>query len=408
MQHFMPIPPQPQWYLDMPEANTYTVIQPFAAHLDWPPAMLRSNMKYIQSPSAFKATLRRPTTTAKVTIRSSFTPKRFHPVICRLKSTPSLALPPPSWTREPHQTPSPFFRPIQEDEDTTQPPHIPETPLPSTLPCNKSRLTVTFIEPLPFDPNNGVDKFLSLRSTLRSLIQHLQACDSSSTLLQCFPKACKDPKHTAPVIGPTTPIQDLPSSPEQLQAYFLALDPSTDGCVTQCQLHLAHSLPLAQLLQRITALHEQGTLLCSLTKVWDQPQWRFLSQPRYTRTNQSIPTSAIAPTPAPIKAASPMATLQNSHSEETSSSPTILDLQALLTATAQTLAWNDSRTLSSPQQLLLLFSVAQLTVVPHQPSSHSANQPHPGLRWLLAMLDLLWTTSWDLGPSCTLWWIVWA
>lgn len=85
--------------------------------------------------------------------------------------------------------------------------------------------------------------------------------------------------------------------------------------------------------------------------------------------------------------------------------PCYSPLTAPLKAVCQATARKTRNSKKRPKHKPPLFSVTrQVPVTSSLSNLHSASvKTHPGLRWLLAVLDKQRRTSWDLDPSCTLW-----
>ena len=237
---------------------------PFLANLPWPKEVLEGNLPIQGQPQPLKPLL------------SAF---QAHPRLQPLQlPVSSHTLPRPPWL-------SPHFRPIQpEDEVTTQSnPLQPEIPLPSTLPKHRSTFVVKIPKVQPFDPTNCEDKAHSISGAFGSLCCYLFNCDPTCTILQCFP-ADASRRYTLPVIGPLSPLQDFPTSLEQLQGHLLDMDPSPKGSSAHCRVHLAYSLPTFEFLAK---LNDKGR--CSpyvFIKEWKQSMARHIAHKFNARASQ--------------------------------------------------------------------------------------------------------------------------
>ena len=384
----------------------------FQAQFPWPEEVLRANRR----PSAFHAP----------------TPFVYYGVIQR--QYPSLPRPP--WRNQ-------TFRPIEPDiaceEDIS--PISATTPLQEPQPSPtlyRTKIHLWLPSMLPFH-HSSAGKLYSYKSAFLILLYHVQTCDPSAIILPNLVGCSKLTELANPPIGPDTAPGELPRSLDQCSRLLRGLNPHPDGSNTGCEIVLEHRLVVPSLLALLNcpdkhnrqfifkaedlqdcSCHQELTDQAALDRMLPAPtghqEQQAIEEPvelnrttrvlssftgPKTRPQQFIMLASSVPQLLSYQATAVRFLLQNSRSQSKQMHPPFHPRGEVTAKPSVQRLWTD---LPNLQPKILIPTRLWASATSHPSSLHSATKPL--LRWLLAMLERQWCTSWDMVLSGSLWWML--
>jgi hypothetical protein len=286
-----------------------------------------------------------------------------------------------------------------KDPNTNPPTTQPPLPLPisnhSRLPY-QTRFWAT-LPLIPFYQKNQGERLFSLRHGFGSLYSHLWSCDPTSTIIPNLNQCSQSTQATIPPLGAAATLKDYPTSIDRIQRYIrnLQFTFTNEQCTaTHCLIVIDHTVELTELL----------TLINGLDKYQHRP-YSFVKQHKRTHSRTTA-------------ARSKAATILNTTDASPTEAPLCIAKRPNYKAQALCLVLETSGDSMMPSPLWAFQSpqpmksqvALPLTTSRDSPPAHSISRQHSatvkpslGLRWLLAVLERQWTTSWDLASSPRLW-----
>ena len=275
---------------------------------------------------------------------------------------------------------------------------LPLIPMSPTNPLPFLSLFHLKIPVSPFQPNVYMERFESMRMAFGSFFLHLHSCDPNSTLIS-WPRNKLPPLETVlqdPLLffGPYSPLSHYPSTIKRLCSFLNKFWPNPTGGSVRCHVWINHSIPPGNLQAELSGYDKyQGKLYraflfrAKIVNDWLVPpayRKQALPDPRtQTKTVYGIFTYQVIPE-LKEKIAPRLAQFK---AEAECPSIWLPLPQSMKPTTAKTLG------LALPikgVQISLRFPSRLQPLLPLYP-------------WLAALLELHWSTSWDLCLAQRIW-----
>jgi hypothetical protein len=230
------------------------------------------------------------------------------------------------------------------------------------------------------------------------LYSHLWSCDPTSTIIPNLHHCSQSTQSTIPPLGAAATLKDYPTSKDRIKRYLrnLSFTFTNAHCTeTHCFIVIDHTVEPTQFL----------TLINGLDKYQHRPYSFVKKQKRNQKYNTSFRSKAaliLTTTDAsPMEAPLCIAQRPNYKAQALR-----LVLETSGDSTMPSPLWD---AFQSPQPMMSQVAPPLMTSR-GSPPVHSISRQHSatvkpilGLRWLLAVLERQWTTSWDLALSPRLW-----